>query len=429
MAISGTRDLRLLMFGLLLSSAVVACSDGQEEEEGEQAGADSDTDGDIDADADSDTDTDGDGDIDADADSDADTDADSDADTDAEGQLTAGEWRDLDHWDFWRSLFDGQEAGWSGMEDHWGYYTGTRLPIVVLDGENPVTDAQVMLWSHSGQVSVAEWGARTDNHGRAELFAGIFGFLNGSLTVTASCGDASASIDVEEWNPAEPVAIQLPGCDPAPAVLDLVFVVDTTGSMGDELSYLQNELADVIERVDEDNGQELEIRISVNFYRDLTDDYVVKSHPFTTDIETVLEQLDSETAAGGGDYEEAVELALNDAVNGHDWSPAARARLLFLVLDAPPHHTPPIVSSLHETTADAADDGIRIIPVAASGVDRDTEFLLRFLDVATGGTYVFLTDDSGIGGEHLHPTVGEYEVEFLNDLLVRVINAAVAQID
>jgi hypothetical protein len=39
----------------------------------------------------------------------------------------------------------------------------------------------------------------------------------------------------------------------------------------------------------------------------------------------------------------------------------------------------------------------------------------------TNGTYVFITNDSGIGNEHLEPSVGEYEVELLNELLVRLI--------
>ena len=47
---------------------------------------------------------------------------------------------------------------------------------------------------------------------------------------------------------------------------------------------------------------------------------------------------------------------------------------------------------------------------------------MRFMAISTNGTYVFITSDSGIGNPHLEPTVGEYEVEFLNDLLVRLIN-------
>ena len=69
----------------------------------------------------------------------------------------------------------------------------------------------------------------------------------------------------------------------------------------------------------------------------------------------------------------------------------------------------------------AASKGIRIIPVASSGVDKDTEFLMRLLGITTGGTYVFLTDHSGIGDSHIEPTVGPHDIHFLNDLLVKII--------
>ena len=79
------------------------------------------------------------------------------------------------------------------------------------------------------------------------------------------------------------------------------------------------------------------------------------------------------------------------------------------------------MESLHKSIEYYASQGIKLIPVASSGVDKDTEFMLRFFAIATGGTYVFLTNDSGIGGDHIEATVGEYQVEILNDLLVRLI--------
>lgn len=45
----------------------------------------------------------------------------------------------------------------------------------------------------------------------------------------------------------------------------------------------------------------------------------------------------------------------------------------------------------------AAEKGIAAVPVAASGVDVPTQYVLRSTALITGGTYVFLTDDSGIG--------------------------------
>jgi len=47
--------------------------------------------------------------------------------------------------------------------------------------------------------------------------------------------------------------------------------------------------------------------------------------------------------------------------------------------------------------------------------------MMRFISIATNGTYVFITNDSGIGNSHLSPTVGKYDVEYLNNLMVRLI--------
>ena len=69
----------------------------------------------------------------------------------------------------------------------------------------------------------------------------------------------------------------------------------------------------------------------------------------------------------------------------------------------------------------AAEKGIKIIPVTASGINRSTEYLMKTMALATTGTYVFITDDSGIGHSHLKPKNKDYEVEKLNDLLVRLI--------
>ena len=96
-------------------------------------------------------------------------------------------------------------------------------------------------------------------------------------------------------------------------------------------------------------------------------------------------------------------------------------RILFLVLDAPPHQAPDNLAKIKDAVNEAQKKGIRIIPVSASGIDWETEFFLRFLSVSTNSTYVFITDDSGIGNPHHVPTVGKYDVEYLNDLMVRLI--------
>ncbi|MBN2814590.1 MAG: VWA domain-containing protein, partial [Bacteroidales bacterium] len=199
-----------------------------------------------------------------------------------------------------------------------------------------------------------------------------------------------------------------------------LFVVDATGSMTDEIDYLKSELLDVINRV-EDMNNELSLRIGSVFYRDEGDEYLTRVSPFSTNLNATLSFINDQHADGGGDYEEAVHTALNTAITQLSWSKNARARLLFLLLDAPPHLTLSIVSDLNNIIKTTAEKGIKIIPISASGINKDTEFLFRFFATATNGTYVFITNDSGIGGDHIEATVGDYEVELLNDLIVRLI--------
>jgi hypothetical protein len=366
----------------------------------------------------------------SDSDSDSDSGGDGDGDTEGAtggevgpepGQLTSAEWRDLDHWAFWRGLFV-EGSPWANMESYWGFYTDERVPVIVEAGGERVANAGITLMT---MEDTPVWTARTDTQGRAELFTGLFGTPtdeNYYILVEGGLNEFTA-LEVEPGTSA-PYTVSLPAsAQPAPS-LDLMFVVDTTGSMGDELSYLQAELGNVIEQVYEDSIDSFSMRLSVNFYRDYGDDYLVRDFPFTDDMSAALSQLSEQDADGGGDFPEAVEKALTNAVFEHDWREDATARMIFLVLDAPPRHSAANIEELQNVAREASRQGIRIIPLAGSGVDKETEFLMRFLDVASGGTYTFLTDDSGIGGAHLEPTTGPTQVEFLNDMLVRLISSA-----
>ena len=345
---------------------------------------------------------------------------DGDGDGDIEpGQLTAGEWRDLDNWDFWLNL-GAPESEYLTEFNRWEFDTRSRVPVVAISNGEPVIDEPVVIRNANDQIL---WEARTDNLGRAELWPNLVDGNEPSWPLTIEAG--GESIDIMALpDPLEPVLFELAPSQPVD--LDLMFVVDTTGSMGDELLYLQAELSDVINRVQTEVAGDFTMRLSVNFYRDEGDEYVVRSFPFTTNVATVIGQIAAQEADGGDDWPEAVDAALTDAVFEHDWSDSARARLMFLVLDAPPHDGAQVRASLAESIVGAAELGIRVIPLGASGIDKFTEFLLRDIDIATGATYTFLTNDSGIGGEHLEPSIGEYQVELLNDLLVRLIVEAMA---
>jgi hypothetical protein len=219
------------------------------------------------------------------------------------------------------------------------------------------------------------------------------------------------------------VTITLPGANVVlPYSLDVMFVIDATGSMSDELRYLITELRDIISAVQARNEQ-IRMRFGLVVYRDVGDEYVVRSFAFTDSLNEMQIQLNEQRAGGGGDYPEAMEQALEKAVNA-EWSEGNVARLLFLVADAPPHDED--LKAMLEPVRTARLKGLRIYPLAASGVADKAEFMMRHAGILTQGRYLFLTDDSGVGGSHQEPSVSCYVVTRLNQLIARVIDSELA---
>jgi hypothetical protein len=188
--------------------------------------------------------------------------------------------------------------------------------------------------------------------------------------------------------------------------------------MGDEIRYLQEELQDVIGKTAA-KYKDVNLHSGAVFYRDHADEYLTRHINFQTDPLQLINFIKNQSAGGGGDFPEAVEDALTTALDSLQWHKDARAKILFLVLDAPPHDA--AKDKINKLISRAAAMGIRVVPVVCSGIDKSTEYLMRCMALATNGSYVFLTDDSGIGNPHIKPTTDEFKVELLNDLLPRLI--------
>ena len=330
------------------------------------------------------------------------------------GLVTAGEWNDLDNWDFYQKTL--MKEPFKGFPDDWQMYTNHRIAVAITAKNKPAANATVTLFRNDTPI----WTAKTDNLGRAELWVGAFQKekelnptllrlkVNEQWVSTAAISETQVNrIALDETLPSPTNQVQI------------AFMVDATGSMGDELEFLKMDLKKVIAEVQKTNTQ-LKISTATVFYRDEGDEYVVKHSPFTEDINQTTEFISQQRADGGGDFPEAVDKALVQ-LNQLQWQPQARTRIAFLVLDAPPHNKPAVISSIQYSVKTAAASGIKLIPVVASGIDKTTEFLMRFIAMYTNGTYVFITDHSGIGNKHLEPSVGEYQVEKLSDLMVRLI--------
>ena len=343
------------------------------------------------------------------------------------GVLTAGEWNDLDNWYFWGNMMLSQgsgndDDGYYQYCPYWEFYPQDRVAVKVTEGGVPVAGVKLEL-SVDGQRA---WTAVTDNMGVANLWPGLY-------EKSALGENAVLSISVDgEVQPEAPVltrwvseqtvynSYEITSSGISARKADIAFIVDATGSMGDEIKFLKQDLQDIVSKVGT-SCPDVALRLAALFYCDEGDEYVTRSKNFTSDVAAVSDFIGNQSAAGGGDYPEAVHTALEAGLQNLSWDESARSKIVFLILDAPAHHNVNVIASLHASIESYARNGIKIIPVAASGVDKNTEFMSRFFALATSGTYVFLTDDSGVGESHIKPSVGEYKVEALNELLIRLI--------
>lgn len=336
------------------------------------------------------------------------------------GKLTAGEINDFSKWDLWTDI-SMQEL--LAHQISWKFDVQGRYTVQITDKSDiPLADVVVLLKDKKDKVL---YTSRTDNTGKAELWESLAGdvrleakdleiearYLGKSYTISKpkQAGEGLNKLSLRtECNQSQKV--------------DIAFVVDATGSMSDELHFLTAEMNDVMYQAKQISNA-LNFRFANVFYRDRGDAYLTRMQDFTRVLSESVAFVSEQRAGGGGDFPEAVDVALDSAINGLNWSEEARTRIVFLILDAPPHNTPEIQQRLQSLSAQAAKQGIRIVPLVASGIDKATEYLMRSIALATNGTYAFLTDHSGIGDSHLEPTTDEYEVELLNELLVRIIKS------
>ncbi|TAE13865.1 MAG: VWA domain-containing protein [Bacteroidetes bacterium] len=333
------------------------------------------------------------------------------------GLITAGEWSDLKNWSFWKDLMG--KSAYKQYTVSWSFYPIQRVSVAVTNtNQTPVCDAKVVLKKGNQNI----WEARTDNTGKAELWTNLHNEANEQISnFQIVVNDGQFTLSQVKTIEDGVNQITLNNTTQADAKVDISFVIDVTSSMADELEYLKKELQDVLNRVKQTHSN-FSIATSAVLYRDEGDEYVTKTSGFTNNISNTINFIKEGKANGGGNYPEAVHSGLHESIQNFQWSNSAKARILFLILDAPPHQNPSVIGHLQQLIKIASSKGIKIIPIAASGVDKSTEFLMRFFSIATNGTYVFITNHSGIGNDHQEATVGSYQVEYLNNLMVRLIN-------
>ena len=207
--------------------------------------------------------------------------------------------------------------------------------------------------------------------------------------------------------------------------LDLVFLIDATGSMGDEIDKLKASMADVADGIAALPSKP-DVRYGLVAYRDRGDEYVVRPYDFTTNLKDFQRNLANLRADGGGDTPESLNEALHTTLNNLSWRGDNTVRLIVLVADAPPHLDYNEPFNYASDMIDMVHRGIKIFPVGASNLAGDGEYIFRQMAQFTGGKFVFLTykngsDPSSGPGTETNHDVDNYSVDTLDKLVIRLV--------
>ncbi len=332
--------------------------------------------------------------------------------TELPNQLTAGEWDDNEYFDFFLSSI----GGLFSEDQQIASVDLSGRVVITVSGDDGVPLSNAILEVFDSSTTYLS--APTGSDGRLLYLPGLDGSPTDSADLQVRIIPNGAQPVVQSAPSGLDWQLTIAGAPVAPPTsLDLAFVIDATSSMADELEFVKAEVASISAAI---HGQasDVAVRYGLVVYRDDGDEYSVRSFDFTSDVALFRSNLNAQSADGGGDYPEAMDKALEE-MNDLGWlsSNSNAVRMAFLIADAPSHDTA-AQSVLHEANR-ARISGIKIFSVAASGVSRRAEYLMRTASQLSLARYLFLTDDSGIGNAHEEPHIPCYQVELLNAMMIR----------
>jgi Mg-chelatase subunit ChlD len=277
----------------------------------------------------------------------------------------------------------------------------------------------------------------TTASGRAILFPHAEGMSGDKLSATAACGEGTTEATfplLDQEDGLVDLKLQKERTPIATRAVDLAFVLDTTGSMSEEIAAVKATIQKVAKSL---STEQTVIRIGLVEYKDRQDPFVTKVYPFATDLVGFAQQVNQINAGGGGDTPEDMNAGLHAAMTKLDWSDRSVARMAFVIADAPPHLD---YQDGPEYTTDmktASHRGIQLFTVAASGMDGLGQVVFRQMAQYTGATNMFVLRGgagpqstgggdpvSSCGGTHTNYSSGK-----LDELIVQKIRRELRSVD
>jgi Mg-chelatase subunit ChlD len=298
-----------------------------------------------------------------------------------------------------------------------------RIIFTILDADGkPVPNALLSFSRGDGELVAG----RTASDGSFLFFPRAWGDLDtGQFDVEVRSSAGSARMPFLRNGPRkQEVRLDRERIIPDPPPVDILFVLDTTGSMGEEIERLKTTI-ELIHLNLSSMPAAPAIRFGMVLYKDYGDEYRTKLVPLTPDLQAFQTALAPVVASGGGDTPEDLEYALWEGVERMDWN-SDGIRLMFVITDAPPQIGYEDTPAAYTASAQRAQqEGIRIYSVGTGGLPLDGEYVLRQLSQFTGGRYIFLTygeageSEGGAPGSVSHHTGTNFQTDKLESIIIR----------
>ncbi|MFC1504491.1 VWA domain-containing protein, partial [Spirochaetota bacterium] len=205
--------------------------------------------------------------------------------------------------------------------------------------------------------------------------------------------------------------------------MDLLFVLDTTGSMGEEIERLKRTIEIININLNE-TTKLVDLKIGLVLFRDKGDAYVTHTIPLTSDIDKLEANIAKIHAGGGGDTPEDLESALDVAVNEIEWRKKG-IKLAYIITDAPPHLNYKRNFNYYSSAKKAKTRGIKVHSIGTGGLNTAGEYVLRQISQYTSGRYIFLhygergESDGGKVGSVSHHTGENYTTDKLESIIIK----------
>ena len=324
---------------------------------------------------------------------------------------------------------------------HYAYDISNRMSLIVLDKDNkPIVNARIELYTSSNGgkgTLLLETGVTTAD--------GIFRFYPLELAkrldpqnqnlpslwavITYNQQRIEKLLDCNGVRNQE-IVFATARTVKQPVPLDIVFVMDTTGSMGEEIDRLKATI-----QIINDNISTLKPRPAVRFgmvlYRDRGDEYITKTIQLTNNLSAFEKELAKVKAGGGGDRPEDLESALDETINKINWNTDG-IRLAFVITDADAHLDYGRTYTYIDASVDAKNKGIKLYTIGTGGLPLQGEYLLRQISQLSNARYIFLTygekdeSEGGTEGAVSHHTGSNFTSDKLEVVIIKFVREEMA---